>query len=206
MNISCSPQIQSYCKKRRRWEYVFLCWQQTLSILREAFYQNTFDSNTSRILSCICRGEHFSAHFLSCSLFPNTAEEIVLETRDDPILVMGTHYILWGCPYYITSGQFKPECFQKIDVFLGSLPWGIRGTIKKLTNKRAAVITWVAPRDHYIQKEARSHAASPQLVSIAAGGEMGWGCAAMCWIYRGEKLFATHCWQQESRQRSRRLV
>lgn len=60
--------------------------------LPAAFYQNTFCS-FSKMLSCTHRGgKQLSVYFLSYSLFLNTAEEIVLERRENPILVIGAHF------------------------------------------------------------------------------------------------------------------
>lgn len=54
-------------------------------------------------------GKQLSVYCLSYSLFLNTAEEIVLERRENPIVVIGAHYR--DAQLYITSGQLKPEGF-----------------------------------------------------------------------------------------------
>lgn len=77
------------------------------------------------------KSKAFQCMFPILQTFLNSAKEIVLETRNNLVLVIVVHSGLQGWPHYITGGQLKPECFWKIDIFLSSLPGGILGTIKK---------------------------------------------------------------------------
>lgn len=68
------------------------------------------------------KSKAFQCMFPILQTFLNSAKEIVLETRNNLILVIVVRSGLQGWPHYITGGQLKPECFWKIDIFLSSLP------------------------------------------------------------------------------------